>query len=211
VDYYFPNKFYISWDFQEIKEKKNEAKKQIPLSALSSLAVVPSQSQSNQQTQLPSQTVQPLQTQHRQTNKPQIIQQPFTHPLHYNSNTQSNSYTHTNFDTSQTQQNNPLQYMQNIPSEIQQKMMTPLPLAPPKYDPYDVHVNAQDALINSTSSKPVNNTFFPKNPMEYKPTWNPNQQSPNIKEMMGLLTSSIGTQHKNIFDYKPSGKLSLNI
>ena len=39
VDYYFPNKFYISWDFEEIKQKKNEVKKQIPLSTLSTLSI----------------------------------------------------------------------------------------------------------------------------------------------------------------------------
>ena len=209
VDYYFPNKFYITWDFQEIKEKKNEAKKQIPLSVLSSLAVVPSQGQSNQQTH----NKKHVQTQ-RQTNAQQVDQQQLTSQLNNNSNIQSSTHTHLN--PSQMQQINQLQYMQNIPSELQQKMMTPLPIAPLKYDPFDVHVNTPDTSMNSISSKPINNTFFPKNPMEYKTTptlstWNESQQSPNIKEMMGLLTSSIGTHHKNIFDYKPSGKLSLNI
>jgi len=207
VDYYFPNKFYITWDFQEIKDRKNEAKKQIPLSALSSLAVNTSQTPNQ------SRNVQPLQTQYKQTNTPQITQQPLAPQLYDNSNTYPN--THNNLNTSQMQNNKQLQYMQNIPSELQQKMMTPLPLAPPKYDPYDVNVVNVGTPSTQTHnmSKPINNTFFPKNPMEYKPspTWNTNQQSSNIKDMMGMLTSSIGNQHKNIFDYKPSGKLSLHL
>jgi hypothetical protein len=203
VDYYFPNKFYITWDFQEIKDKKNEAKKQIPLSALSSLAVIPTQGQTNSNNPTQNHSREPLQstmsTPYMQTTTPKIAQQPVAPTIRSN--------------TPQMQQNKQLQYMQNIPTELQQKMTTPLPLAPLKYDPYDVHVSTQTNSM-SPSSKPINNTFFPKNPMEQTsslPTWNTNQQPSNIKDMMGMLTSSIGNQHKNIFDYKPSGKLSLNI
>jgi hypothetical protein len=200
VDYYFPNQFYITWDFQEIKDRKNEAKKQIPLSALSSLAVLPTPSQTNSnnlQSTMPMPTIP-----YRQTSTPQIAQQPVVE-LTMQSNTFTSTPNHLN--TSQMQQNKQLQYMQNIPSELQQKMTTPLPLAPPKYDPYDINISTQTNNM-SPSSKPINNTFFPKNPIEYT-----NQQPSNIKDMMGMLTSSIGNQHKNIFDYKPSGKLSLNI
>jgi hypothetical protein len=206
VDYYFPNQFYITWDFQEIKDKKNEAKKQIPLSALSSLAVIPTQSQSNSNNLQSAMPTIP----YRQTSTPQIAQQPVVAQT-----MQSNTFTstHNHFNTAQMQQNKQLQYMQNIPTELQQKMTTPLPLAPSKYDPYDVNIGIPSTQTNnmSPSSKPINNTFFPKNPIEYTSTLPTNQQPSNIKDMMSMLTSSIGNQHKNIFDYKPSGKLSLNI
>jgi hypothetical protein len=203
VEYYFPNKFYISWNFEEIKGKKNEAKKQIPLSALSSLAMVPSD-QNKQNTQ---------NTQNTQNN--------FTNPMQTRSQTQS---------IGQIQMPPPpniqpqTQYMHSIPSELQQKMTTPLPVAPPKYNPFDIHINTtQTTNANTQSSKSTNNTFFPKNPIEYKTEWNNQHTSDNkviptspnnfkhMNDMMGLLTSSISTHNKSVFDYKPSGKLSLNV
>ncbi len=168
VDYYFPNKFYISWDFDEIKQKKNDAKKQIPLSALSTLAIPQAPKQLTQNPDVATQ-------QTTQINIPPPHQLPPQIPY--------------------------------VPSVLQQKITSPLPLTPPKYNPYDVHIPPS----NTEVSKPTNNTFFSKPPSELKSTIQNATHATNIKDMMGLLTSSIGNNNKNIFDYKPSGKLSLNI
>lgn len=172
VEYYFPNKFYITWDFEEIKEKKNEAKKQIPLSSVLPLQ---SSNQNNGQAQIQGQSPSTSQMQTQmQIPTPQI------------------------------------QHIPNVSSEFLQKMTNPLPLAPPKYNPYDIHIDTIQASNPTQVSKPINNTFFPKNPIDYKTNWK-NQPNNNVNDMIGMLTSSISTHNKSVFDYKPSGKLSLNI
>lgn len=178
VEYYFPNKFYISWDFAEIKQKKQDAKKQIPLSALSSLTMKPSvEPPTYTKTLQPQQPQQQAHRQQLQPSTPSVVSQP-TMPTH-------SPY---------------------IPTSLQNKITNPLPTQPLKYNPFDVYVTPEENKTNVT-----NNTFFPKNPLSTNAKQlQPNIPNDNVKTMMNLLTSSIGSQ-KNIFDYKPSGKLALNI
>ena len=76
-----------------------------------------------------------------------------------------------------------------INSQIHAKMTQPLPTTPPKYNPFDlyppsIHEN------NEPKKSAIDNSFFANS---FKQT----------------LTSGIGTT--KMFEYKPSGKLTLNL
>lgn len=175
VEYYFPNKFYISWDIEEIKLKKHQEKQKLSLSTLTNFALPKKQIKQNQinnpppsKKELPLPKPPPPQNQniHMNNNIPPV-QEPIIHP------------------------------------NLQQKITAPLPIAPLKYNPDDIFEN-----MSSNDSKTKNNTFFSFNPLQNK-TINTNN---NMNDMLQMLSSSIGTQqNKNLFDYKPSGKLSLNL
>jgi hypothetical protein len=92
-----------------------------------------------------------------------------------------------------------------IHPHLQQKITAPLPIAPMKYNPNDIFEN----MTTSNDDKSINNTFFTFNPLKQNKTMEHNH---NMNDMLHMLSSSIGTQqNKNLFDYKPSGKLSLNL
>ena len=223
VQYYFPNRFYISWDFEEIKQHRLEQRKKIPL--VSALPPVNNQIQQAQQ-QTPQQIIQystqPVSTQSTQSTQGQhtvikLDTPPSNNNMQYSYNIQQPIATQATPSTTtlQHKKSTPLNSMQSsydfqpqqyipkppqVPSYLQDKVLAPIPTALPKYDPFDVFtpVNKQSASSvsghtdkNEQKTTAIENTFF----------------SGNFKSM---LTSGIGN-HKQLFDYKPSGKLALNI
>jgi hypothetical protein len=196
IEYYFPNKFYISWDFEEIKTKKAEQRRNIPLSSLSTIAL---KQPFNNLTKVNQSKIQ-------NSNSVPEVQQMQNIP--YNQNTNNN----VNIIASKQ----PI-----LPEHLQTKITSPLPLTPPKYNPFDVmvmdnnHINIDKNNNTNTnaniSSHKLNNTFFPKiqqsdvnlKPEHFDNTFFDN----NLKQM---LTSGIGSS-KSLFDYKPTGKLTLNL
>jgi hypothetical protein len=188
VKYYFPDKFYISWDFEEIKRQKEEERKKIPLVAM-----------------LPP----PTQT------KPQVLlsDKPFNAGNSDGSSASASPHQSTPLHQLQPLQPlQPLQQPQQLPSsnsvikankapqfppDLHAKITSPLPTAAPKYDPFDVYTgyggpsHSGDLHTGSKVSSAIENTFF-------------------TKDFKQMLTSSIGN-NKAIFDYKPSGKVALNL
>lgn len=161
VRFFFPNRFYISWDFDEIKQQKEEQRKKIPL-----VAMLPSP---------PVNEVSKVITPTIPINKEETVHIP-------------------------PPQKNPFNTLPTFPEHLHNKIVAPLPASPPKYDPFDLYT-ATTGLTNLTSNNTrtskgtaIDNTFFTK----------------DVKEM---LTSSIGNGNstKNLFDYKPSGKVTLNL
>lgn len=193
VKYMFPNKFYISWDFDEIKKHKEEERKKLQLAT-----VLPKSTNNNtkrndyiksiaientmKQIQTPSNTI--FDNQITQPNSPLTttyasnILPPILLPSH------SNNFT------------------QHIDPMIYAKMTQPLPSQVPEYNPFDLYpasihnsntnVGKESASLYKTDSKKtaIDNSFFANS---FKQT----------------LTSGIGTT--KLFEYKPSGKLTLNL
>jgi hypothetical protein len=181
VHYHFPNKFYISWDIDEIKEHKTQQRRNTPLSSVVSPQTVSQSNQSNQAKQAIQQ-------------RKAIEQAPIIKPQQ--SNAQVQETTQNIFPpvsrTLTTQQNTPYissverpEVFKSMPFDLYNKITQPLPSAPLKYDPNDIVIN------NDVKSTVLQNTYFPN----------------NLKQ---LLTSDIGANNKKI-SQKQSGKLSLNI
>lgn len=234
VDYYFPNRFYISWDFEEIKRHRAEQRKQIPLVSMlppaksknmtttvpqladipSMVANVPQQSLNTPQqhltsggktftsTPLAALQLQQPQRQHPESTmmsktpyneQPPSLQRGHEDAVKLDAHTIAN-ITHEPLQTFWSKQ------QQQAPSSLQLKMTAPLPSSPPKYDPFDVLT----PVIGTTSlsSRVVGSTSKSDNPTAIENSFFTN----GYKQM---LTSGIG--NKQMFDYKPSGKLSLNI
>ena len=82
VNYYFPNKFYISWDYEEIKQHKTEQRKQTPLIAAlptHPLLLPQVQSQTQIRPQVPSQVQLQIQPQAQPQAQPQMQPQAPSH------------------------------------------------------------------------------------------------------------------------------------
>jgi hypothetical protein len=215
VKYYFPNKFYISWDFEEIKKHKEEQRKTTPL-----VAILPNGNNNTTNTtsynngngnvngpklltMAPNQLPPPLtpspqvpQTSpHVSQTSPQHVSLPMQHLQQQMHSAQTLPQT-----SHQTSPSSFVQQQQTtVPSALHAKMTAPLPTALPKYDPFDLYSSSIHAP--STNSKgteqsegkkasAIDNSFFANS---FKQT----------------LTSGIGSS--KMFDYKPSGKLTLNI
>lgn len=195
VKYMFPNKFYISWDFDEIKKHKEEERKKLPL-----VAVLPKKNimQNNNQENNESKNTM------KQIQLPNSMNNP-------NTNNQINNTTiQTNNPPITTYSNNilppiiakPNVFVPHIDPVTHAKMTQPLPTKLPEYNPFDLYPasihdnninhNKESQSIYKTDPKKtaIDNSFFANS---FKQT----------------LTSGIGTT--KLFEYKPSGKLTLNL
>lgn len=210
VKYYFPNKFYISWDFEEIKKHKEEQRKKTPL-----VAVLPPPTNINKSNgnvhgngpkllsiapnQLPpplaaSQQTSPQSQQHVSIPLQHIQQQGQTSPQQHQQ--QQLQVTSPQVGTIQLHQQQMVP--STVPSALHAKMTAPLPATLPKYDPFDlyspsIHTPSSHSGVEQSEGKKasaIDNSFFANS---FKQT----------------LTSGIGSS--KLFDYKPSGKLTLNI
>lgn len=213
VKYYFPNKFYISWDFDEIKKHKEEQRKKTPL-----VAVLPQSQpqQSNTQAivaspQMHIQQAQPMQQPMQMQQMQQMQQMPHAVPQvqqMQQPNTPVSQVTVTPPYMPQPQQLQQQQPHERTPtffplaqppaSILQAKMTAPLPTTLPKYDPFDLYspsIHSPNTTSNvggndGKKASAIDNSFFANS---FKQT----------------LTSGIGAS--KMFNYKPSGKLSLNL
>jgi hypothetical protein len=217
IEYYFPNKFYISWDYEEIKNKKAEQRKQIPLIAVlpNTTRKLPLNNQDVSQIYPSSPSILPTIQYKEDIPSLETIKSKHTPSItniikdtRYQSTPisviQQNTQNTQNTQSTQSTQSTQLQPSQLAqPQQPQQpfnnnlfspkfhdKITAPIPTSPPKYDPFDVYNIKQTSMSNNKSSV-IDNTFF----------------SGNLKQM---LSSSIGSSH-SVFDFKPSGKLSLNL
>jgi hypothetical protein len=220
VRYQFPKALYISWNLEEIKHFKAEQRKQIPLRSILPQTQTFQTSQISQNSlssnpifsSLPPQVYQNqnLPTLHSnisnqqndlivpiQYNTVHIPQNSKTNDTKTNiqiqNNTSSlNTQTHTQ-NTIQNQIQNVVQgsFTVPIPLDIPERTFQSAPFQPLKYNPFDI-------LIEPTSN--INTTN--------KITHTNNNDTSAMKQM---LVSNIGNNKKKIFDYKPSGKLTLNI
>lgn len=163
VNYYFPNKFYISWDYEEIKKHKEEQRKQTPL--IAALPQNPLLLKAQPQVQAP-------QAPHTQ----QVPQVSHAQPVQQVQHVQPQRAS----------------LLETIPDEYAAKIAKPLPESPPKYDPFDIHSGTDKKTVSPPKPSAIQNTFFAN----------------SFKDM---LTSSIGSNQKTLFDYKPSGKYTLNL
>ena len=195
VKYMFPNKFYISWDFDEIKKHKEEERKKLPL-----VGVLPRKNNITQNN-----------NQDRQENIENTMKQ-IQLPNNMNSVNKTiatnNHMTPINnpLPTTYTSNilppivNKPTTFVPHIDPVIHAKMTQPLPTKLPEYNPFDLYspsihdsnLNKESQSIYKTEPKKtaIDNSFFANS---FKQT----------------LTSGIGTT--NLFEYKPSGKLTLNL
>lgn len=220
VHYYFPNKFYISWDFDEIKQHRAEQRKQTslvsmlpnskqpkqPKQLIQGVSVTPNPTQQHITLNIPYQDPQQLSPQSIQRSSTGYKSTPITTLQSMNSEnsqtvvtsqqpTQSSGVStatkpeNTTFWTKQPQT--------QVPSTLHARMVAPLPSALPKYDPFDIYPSVPTGSsstpkkVSGGGASAIDNTFYAN----------------NLKQM---LASGIGG-NKQIFDYKPSGKLSLNI
>jgi hypothetical protein len=181
VQYHFPNKFYISWDINEIKEHKSLQKRITPLSAMVTQTAI---LKSPQKIKRDMKLLKNVDTHTLETNKfPPVVGQHVQKQLKPEQPQQ----------TQQTQQPTK-QIMQpitqslptpsvfnNMPFDMYKKITQPLPTTPLKYDPNDI----------APQSSVLDNTFFPT----------------NFKQM---LSSDIGASQKKTHQ-RVSNKLSLNI
>lgn len=181
VRYHFPNKFYISWDVQEIREHKAEQRRNTPLTALLPEAK--------------SKSVQPKLTTGHSGQQPTLSLQssPSSQSLQSTQPHVTVPHIEKTQNTSNTSQQLPLvaspptrpSVFDNMSFDMYQKITQPLPITPLKYDPNDIP-SAIDVKSNI-----IDNTFFPN----------------NLKQ---LLTSDIGVNNKKVTQ-KQSGKISINI
>lgn len=175
VKYIFPNKFYISWDFDEIKKHKDEEKKKLPLVSVLPKHNVPQYNYNN------SDPLKKIQIGNPQSN------------ISLSTTTTNNTQ-----PTHQLQQVlKPIPFIPHnqpqIDPQIHAKMTQPLPTTLPKYNPFDLYPpSIHDKNTNNDEPKKtaIDNSFFANS---FKQT----------------LTSGIGTT--KMFEYKPSGKLTLNL
>lgn len=188
VHYHFPNRFYISWDIDEIKEYKTQQRRSTPLSA-----IIPTP---NKQITIDTPKSTPHTTpQTTQQSTPQSTPQSTQQPTLQLTLQSANQYNHQNIVQTPQETTLPNNHIsQPIPRpdvfkhmsfDMYQKITQPLPTTPLKYDPNDIQLSTD---IKATV---IDNTFFPN----------------NLKQ---LLASDIGANNKKAIK-KQSGKLSLNI
>lgn len=150
VRYHFPNKFYISWDIDEIKEHKTLQRRNTPLSALVTQTPVSKtskklKSDANEPPtlSLPAPTLDTA----KSTALPTITttnvikQEQQTQPVQQQPTIQSQSFVP------------PVPVFNNMPFDMYKKITQPLPTTPLKYDPNDI----------APQSSVLDNTFFPTN------------------------------------------------
>jgi Family of unknown function (DUF5759) len=179
VKYLFPNKFYISWDFDEIKKHKEEERKKIPL-----VAVLPKKN-------IPQQITAPKYNIEESMKQIQSSNPPITNPIM------------TSMNTTQSQpqsQPRPSTFLPQIDQQIHAKMTQPLPTTLPKYNPFDLYSPSIHDNNHSRNNTETNNNDPKKSAIDNSFFANSFKQT---------LTSGIGTT--KIFEYKPSGKLTLNL
>lgn len=187
VKYMFPNKFYISWDFDEIKKHKEEERKKLPLVAV-----------------LPKKTNVSINDVNRLEDTMKQIQLP--------NNTMNNSVTSNNHIQQITTNNvsnntlpsipKPTTFVPVIDPVIHAKITQPLPTKLPEYNPFDLY--SPSIHDNNNNETKGNQTVYKTEP---KKTAIDNSFFANSFKQ--TLTSGIGTT--KLFEYKPSGKLTLNL
>lgn len=214
VKYLFPNKFYISWDFDEIKRHKEEERKKVPL-----IAVLPKQGGMIQNNKHSNNLQNHLSPNVIQSKIPEINNntEPHNTPIMFhNSNADvihniTNTVISRNPPISQSVSNNVIENtffsqaaipttsktLPQVSEELHVKMTQPLPTTLPKYDPFDLYspsIHEKPSTLKTDSPQikknAIDNSFF-------------------ANSFKQALTSGIGTS--KIFDYKPSGKLTLNL
>jgi hypothetical protein len=188
VNYYFPNKFYISWDYEEIKQHKVEQRKQTPLIAAlpTHPLLLPVSSQVQSQTHVHTHVHTQAHTQVQPHVQPQVPSQ--VQP-------QVSPQVPSQVSPQVQPQVQRASLLENMPDEYAAKITKPLPESPPKYDPFDIYSaesNKKTKTVSPPKPSAIQNTFFAN----------------SFKDM---LTSSIGSNQKTTFDYKPSGKYTLNL
>jgi hypothetical protein len=231
VKYYFPNKFYISWDFDEIKKQKDEDRKKIPLVAVLPKTITNANSQQPMYNSINNSLTSIQQNNSLNTSK--HITLPTYNNNNNNQNTviqnksMNNNINNDKVDISSFNNTNQVStpidsirqvespqtvsvykssstFLPNVQSQLQVKMTTPLPTSPPKYDPFDLYSpsihDPKNNTNNSYDSNKNNNTEMKKSAIDNTFFANSFKQT---------LTSGIGST--KMFDYKPSGKLTLNL
>jgi hypothetical protein len=200
VKYHFPNKFYISWDINEIKEHKSLQKRITPLSAMVTQTAI---TKSPQKIKRDMKLLKNVSTHTLETNKipPVVGQHVQKQPVHPEQPQQPQQPQQSQQpqqpqqpQQSQQPQQPTKQIMQpltqslptpsvfnTMPFDMYKKITQPLPTTPLKYDPNDI----------APQSSVLDNTFFPT----------------NFKQM---LSSDIGASQKKTHQ-RVSNKLSLNI
>jgi hypothetical protein len=199
VKYMFPNKFYISWDFDEIKKHKDEERKKLPL-----VAVLPKK---NNTTQNNNQDYNTIENTMKQIQLPNNINN--MNNVN-NTTTTDNHITQTNSLSTTTYSNNILSpivtkqntFVPHIDPIIHAKMTQPLPTKLPEYNPFDLY--PPSIHDNNTNENKDNQSLYKTEP---KKTAIDNSFFANSFKQ--TLTSGIGTT--KLFEYKPSGKLTLNL
>lgn len=184
VRYFFPNKFYISWDFDEIKKHKEDQRKITPLGAVLPQGVP----QVNTETVKKPMMLPPSSSQIQNTTQNQ--------PMSITNMTQTTSNI---IKPPQQPFYGTIGQLPNTISALQAKITMPLPTNLPKYDPFDLYspsIHSPNATtssnVNGEGKRPsaIDNSFF-------------------ANSFKSTLTSGIGPL--KMFDYKPSGKLTLNL
>lgn len=193
VKYMFPNKFYISWDFDEIKKHKDEERKKLPL-----VAVLP---KANKMIHNPNQDMNSTENTIKQIQLPNNM----------NNTSNMNNNTHMTSQLTITYSNNILPpiattpvnaFVPHIDPQTHAKMTQPLPTKLPEYNPFDLYpASIHDSNINQNKgSQSIYKTDPKKTAIDNSFFANSFKQT---------LTSGIGTT--KLFEYKPSGKLTLNL
>lgn len=194
VKYMFPNKFYISWDFDEIKKHKEEERKKLPL-----VAVLPKKN-NNQNNITIDNTTETIMKQIQLPNSMNDVSNTIT----------SNKHSiQTNIPLTIHSNNilppitvKPNLFIPHIDPITHAKMTQPLPTNPPEYNPFDLYpASIHDS--NSSYNKESQSLYK----VEPKKTAIDNSFFANSFKQ--TLTSGIGTT--KLFEYKPSGKLTLNL
>jgi hypothetical protein len=144
VNYHFPNKFYISWDIEEIKEYKVQQRKQTMLSSVVAPKAIEGVEADEARSQLVQKAVNQLPPPTQQTMQ-QTMQQPsqqFVAPVQH-----------------PTQASPPIpKALSHIPNDLIQKITKPLPTAPLRYNPDDIFTS-----VYNDKATVLDNTFFPNN------------------------------------------------
>lgn len=197
VKYMFPNKFYISWDFDEIKKHKEEERKKLPL-----VAVLPKKNNMIQNINkmhgdnVQTSSMKQMQLPNSENTKNDLINQPNNHI------TQTNNMSTLSNTILPPIVKKPNTFVSHIDPALHAKITEPLPTTLPEYNPFDLYppsihdnktnINNENQLLNKPEPKKtaIDNSFFANS---FKQT----------------LTSGIGTT--KLFEYKPSGKLTLNL
>ena len=194
VKYMFPNKFYISWDFDEIKKHKEEERKKLPL-----VAVLPKKN-NNQNNITIDNTTETIMKQIQLPNSMNDVSNTITSNKH-SIQTNIPLTTHSN-NILPPITVKPNLFIPHIDPITHAKMTQPLPTNPPEYNPFDLYpASIHDS--NSSYNKESQSLYK----VEPKKTAIDNSFFANSFKQ--TLTSGIGTT--KLFEYKPSGKLTLNL
>jgi hypothetical protein len=145
VKYYFPNKFYISWDVDEIKEQKTIQRRNTPLTALLPQGAKNKVAKSTQKQLPPVEDAQ----QSNKDNAPTISPQVSIPSQDVLTPTPATNFMHSPKPLQRPSVFNTMSF------DMYKKITQPLPTTQLKYDPNDIPC-AADAKANV-----IDNTFFP--------------------------------------------------